>query len=448
MGSRRREFLRGVVAFHDGLKQTAINLRRDRSGNIALLFALILVPLLGAVGAALDYARAYNLQSELQFAADSAVLGAVSEQSVGVLDALKNNTTGSISLAEEDARKLFAAQLSGRTTALIDKVTVTITRVNGEFNATLTFNAHVPTTLMQVLGWQNVPISGTAKSTFSSVVYTDFYMLLDNTPSMGVGATSTDIALLEKKTSDSCAFACHDMSNSSDYYSLAKKLGVSMRIDVVRQATQNLTETADGVKRYPNQYRMAIYTFGTKAEAAGLTRVADLSSDMKKVKKNANAIDLMTIPYQNYNGDQQTAFDAALTSMKKEIGTPGDGNSAASPQKVLFFVSDGVGDSNKPKTCTRKTTSSGRCQEPIDISFCKPLKDAGVKVAVLYTTYLPLPKNSWYNTWIKPFQNDISTKMKSCASDGLFFEVSPTDGISDAMNALFKKIVTTPRLTG
>ncbi len=37
-------------------------------------------------------------------------------------------------------------------------------------------------------------------------------------------------------------------------------------------------------------------------------------------------------------------------------------------------------------------------------SFCKPLKDRGVKIAVLYTTYLPLPKNGWYNTWIRPFQ--------------------------------------------
>jgi hypothetical protein len=36
--------------------------------------------------------------------------------------------------------------------------------------------------------------------------------------------------------------------------------------------------------------------------------------------------------------------------------------------------------------------------------------------------------------------------MQSCASPGLYFEVSPTQGISDAMNALFQKAVTSARL--
>ena len=67
---------------------------------------------------------------------------------------------------------------------------------------------------------------------------------------------------------------------------------------------------------------------------------------------------------------------------------------------------------------------------------------------MLYTTYLPLPTNSWYNSWIAPFQSEISNNMQKCASEGLFFEVSPTQGISDAMNALFMRIVSAPRLTG
>jgi hypothetical protein len=38
--------------------------------------------------------------------------------------------------------------------------------------------------------------------------------------------------------------------------------------------------------------------------------------------------------------------------------------------------------------------------------------------------------------------------MQSCASSGLYFEVSPTQGISDAMNALFKKAVADARISG
>jgi len=37
--------------------------------------------------------------------------------------------------------------------------------------------------------------------------------------------------------------------------------------------------------------------------------------------------------------------------------------------------------------------------------------------------------------------------MQSCASPGLYFEVSPTQGISQAMTALFQKAVAQARLT-
>ena len=81
------------------------------------------------------------------------------------------------------------------------------------------------------------------------------------------------------------------------------------------------------------------------------------------------------------------------------------------------------------------------------LGFARGLEHRGVKIAVLYTTYLPLPSNSWYNTWIKPFQSEIPTKMQACASPGFYFEVSPTEGITDAMKALFLKVIRAPRIT-
>jgi hypothetical protein len=91
--------------------------------------------------------------------------------------------------------------------------------------------------------------------------------------------------------------------------------------------------------------------------------------------------------------------------------------------------------------------SGGRCQEPLNPAACDAIKARGVRIAVLYTTYLPLPTNDWYNSWISPFQSTISSRMQSCASPGLYFEVSPTQGISEAMTALFKKAVASARLT-
>jgi hypothetical protein len=51
-----------------------------------------------------------------------------------------------------------------------------------------------------------------------------------------------------------------------------------------------------------------------------------------------------------------------------------------------------VGDAEKPTSCTKKL-NGGRRQEPIDITQCTALKAKGYRIAVLYTTYLPLPTN-------------------------------------------------------
>ncbi len=416
----------------------------DRSGNFGIMTALLMVPLVGSAGLALDYAHALSLRTELYAAADAAAVGSISEKSDAVAAAMTMQGDGTISVAKTDARSIFFSQMSGELTSVAVNLSIDVTKTANKLNSKVTFSASVPTTFMHILGQDSITISGSATAEYQTASFMDFYILLDNTPSMGVAATPTDVSKLQAKTG--CAFACHQMDQASNNYTIAKSLGVAMRIDVVRQATQALTDTAKTERVSADQFRMGVYTFGTKAEDAKLTTISNLTSDLTTVKNYTNAVDLMTIPYQNYNQDQLTSFDSAMTQMNTIIDPAGDGTSNTKPEKILFFVSDGVGDSYKPSTCTKKTTG-GRCQEPIDTSFCKPLKDRGVKIAILYTTYLPLPSNNWYNTWIKPFQNEIPTRMAACASPGLYFEVSPTEGIADAMKALFLKVIRAPRLT-
>lgn len=76
-----------------------------------------------------------------------------------------------------------------------------------------------------------------------------------------------------------------------------------------------------------------------------------------------------------------------------------------------------------------------------------PLKQRGIRIAVLCTTYYPLPSDPWYRSRISPLQNGIGTDMSECASPGLHSEASPSDGISEAMQAMIKKIVSQPLLT-
>ena len=50
------------------------SLGRDERGNTAVLFALALIPMMGFVGAAVDYSRATNFRAKMNQAADAAAL--------------------------------------------------------------------------------------------------------------------------------------------------------------------------------------------------------------------------------------------------------------------------------------------------------------------------------------------------------------------------------------
>jgi len=225
---------------------------------------------------------------------------------------------------------------------------------------------------------------------------------------------------------------------------------------VLRSATQQLMDTASATATYSNQFRMAIYDFGASSKTIGLRALFSLSSSLTSAKTAAGNIDLMGVYGNNdaYTADKDTPFTTTMPAINLEISAPGAGTSSA-PLKYLFCVSDGVADEYNP-ACLKKTVSGGRCQSPLDPTLCNTLKRNNVKVAVLYTTYLQLPTNSWYMSWIDPFNqgpfgpsvnSEVATNMESCASPGLYFEVSPTDGITDAMNALFQKAVADARIS-
>jgi Flp pilus assembly protein TadG len=421
--------------------------RRQNQGNMAMMFALLLVPIMAAVGSAVDFGMANMVRTELQAAADAAAVGSVAKSSPAMQAASSMNNDGSIPAGVTDALNIFNAQVATRTGFTNAKPKAKVVKTKGSVTSTVSFTAKVPTRFMGLFGKNNISISGSSTATNGTPLYADFYLLLDNTPSMGVGATPADIATMVAHTPDQCAFACHDLSDSNNYYNLAKKLGVQMRIDVLRTATQQLMDTAKNTAVTASQFRVAIYTFGTSCTLLGLNAVASLTSNLSLAKSQAANIDLMTIPYQGYNNDQCTDYDGSFVGMNTAIPDPGDGSTPAKAQKYLFFVSDGVADSNNPFSCSKPVQGGTRCQEPLDIATCTTIKNRGIKIAVLYTTYLPLPTNAWYNTWIKPFTNEIGPQMQACASPGLYFEVSPTQGISEAMNALFQKVVQEAHLT-
>ena len=99
----------------DELRARLRRLRSDRRGNVVLTFALALIPIMGAVGAAVDYSRANNIRSQLQAAADAASVGSVAKSSPAMTAAAAMANDGPIPAGVTDALQIFNAQLTGKT---------------------------------------------------------------------------------------------------------------------------------------------------------------------------------------------------------------------------------------------------------------------------------------------------------------------------------------------
>jgi Flp pilus assembly protein TadG len=448
----------GWTTIRDRLARTIALARRfatDARGNIMIIFAITSVPIICFIGAAIDYSNASNIRTKLQAAQDAAVLSAVSQTGFKLSPAR----------AQEDAIKFFKSQIESQD--LFARINLTVTDTANGRVAKSDFSSDVTTSFMKIAGFPIMTVRNTSTATVSPPLYIDFYMLLDNSPSMGIGATQTDIDALTKLTLakpwkileegkngkpprmenpvKACAFACHDLSGRENTYKIARNNNITLRIDVVAQATQQLTDTAQATATVANQFRMGVYTFGNGCDSQVLTTMSPLSSSLSSVKAAASRVDLMTTPDHEFNGDMCTDFDNLFVQLNPIVGRSGPGT-AASPQKYVFFVTDGVAGAYAPYSCSRPTIGPVRCVEPLKPSNCDALKKQNVKIAVLYTTYLKLD-DPFYRGYVLPFDPQISANMKACASPGFYFEVSPSEGISNAMNTLFKKAVATARLT-
>ena len=124
----------------------------DRSGNFGIMTALLMVPLIGMAGMAVDFAHAMSLRTQLFAAADAAAVGSIAEKSGAVAAAMTMSGNGTISLGKTDARSIFLSQVSGELSDVNVDLGIDVTKTANKLNSQVSFTAVVPTTFMRVLG--------------------------------------------------------------------------------------------------------------------------------------------------------------------------------------------------------------------------------------------------------------------------------------------------------
>ena len=258
-------------------------------------------------------------------------------------------------------------------------------------------------------------------------------------------------------------------STGRDNYDLSRCLGVVLRSDLVTAAAENLVTTAATTEANNlAKYQMAFFVTdsNTQASPLTLTTLQVLTPDLSvggAAQTAAAKVQPLTMCKNNQyvcndkNNDEDTNLDQDLATMNTSgntgyIPTPGQGtnNPTDTPQKVLFIVTDGQND-----------YGSSRIYPPMDFSGakCTAIKNRGIRIAVLYTTFTPL-EESWYEQDVEPYLGGLggfpstappptdllATAAANCASSGLYYQVSTDGDISTALNHLFQEAIATARL--
>jgi Flp pilus assembly protein TadG len=143
---------------------------RARKGNVAITFALAVLPIIGAVGFAVDYSHANSVKAAMQSALDSTALMLAKEA-----------TTDTNTQLQADALKYFQA-LFNRPEAKSINISASYTASAGS-QVVVNGSAQVPTNFLGIIGYQNITVNGSSTTAWGSSRLR-VALVLDNTGSM------------------------------------------------------------------------------------------------------------------------------------------------------------------------------------------------------------------------------------------------------------------------
>ena len=191
----------------------------DRRGNVIMILGFAIVPLTLVVGFGVDYGRAMTLQTQLNAAADAAALAAVAPDMI--FQSNSASTAAATNMFNSQADRLNGYQDLHMTPDVQDGTASSSSGLGFLRKATVAYTAKSTNFFSKVLGFDTISISGSATASAAQPPNVDFYLAMDNSPSMLLPATSDGVAKIIAATKTShlangCAFACHAQLPHSD----------------------------------------------------------------------------------------------------------------------------------------------------------------------------------------------------------------------------------------
>jgi Flp pilus assembly protein TadG len=400
----------------DQLRDRLRGFARCRGGNVAMMFGLLLIPLAGALGAAIDYSRANSIKSAMQAAVDATALLLSKEAS-----SLNANQ-----LARK-ANEYFQAQLGRPEARNIKVIPVYSGKQGGESTLNVEAVGMVDTSFMRLLGVSQIRIDANSEVSWG-IRKLEVVLALDNTGSM---AQYGKIEALKVAAHQFVATVSGATRNQRE-----------VKVGIVPFDTRVNVGTSDQSLPWFDWNILAGSSGGSGGGGGGgwngcvTDRTQDHDVLATKPKKANTATLYPAVAGCNLASilsltNNWSAVDAKIDEMKASGNTnttigfswawnmlmPGAPfSSAAQPapnlDKVIVFMTDGMNTENRWSTTASEIDARTRI-------VCNNIKSAGIKV---YT--------------IRVMEGNASL-LQNCASDSsMYFEVTQAND----MIAVFTKI--------
>ena len=221
--SRRRRLADSTKAGLAMRFPSPIRFLADRRGNVAMMYALMLPVLMFGAGFAVDYTHAKQVQTKLDAAADAAVLAALTPAMMEQTE--RDGEDGGDKPLHCRGATLMARSSprtpSSPSTSAVPPPAAGAAHRHGQLHR------RQQNIFAGILGYSALQITGSSTANASIAPNIDFYLLLDNSPSMALPGTTGGLSLLQSLTTQQetggCAFACHQADTNP--YSNPSSLG-------------------------------------------------------------------------------------------------------------------------------------------------------------------------------------------------------------------------------
>lgn len=130
---------------------------RDDKGHVAVIFGLTLVPVIGLVGASVDYGRVLQVRTRMQDQIDTSVLAGGRQFQL----------TGSTSAADQTTRDYFASRFNATNPSVGNPVITSVSVDTSLYKVTGVATAAVPTPFLSAIGTKTVNITVTSATGLS-----------------------------------------------------------------------------------------------------------------------------------------------------------------------------------------------------------------------------------------------------------------------------------------